>query len=69
MIGAYILILYLILSIYPAFSKGFDMLIQDIMEVAKTSIIMLTILLAKLIKMGKWIKNFLKNQRKSVGRI
>ena len=69
MIGAYILILYLILSIYPAFSKGFDMLIQDIMEVAKTLIIMLTILLAKLIKMGKWIKNFLKNQRKSVGRI
>ena len=56
MIGAYILILYIILSIYPAFSKGFDMLIEDL----KNAIIMLTVLLAKLIKMGKWIRNIFK---------
>jgi hypothetical protein len=48
---------------YPYFIKGSNELVEDIKEV----IITLTIGLAKIIKLIRWILTTLRNRKKSVG--
>jgi len=59
--------LYMILCAYPFFSKGWDMFFNDLIYVLKETIIMLTVMLATIIKKIKCIKMNLKSQKKSVG--
>ena len=66
MIGLYIIYLYIVIAIYPAFAKGFDKVMEDLVYVGKTTIIMLTIMLAKVIKFIKWIKSILKKMKKKI---
>lgn len=58
-----ILILYLMIITYPYFIKGCYELVEDIKEV----IITLTIGLAKIIKLIRWILTTLRNRKKNVG--
>lgn len=54
----------MMIAIYPSFSKGVDMLFSDIKESLKGIIIMLTVMLAQLIKTIKWIKNSLRIKKR-----
>lgn len=58
-----ILILYLMIITYPYFITGCYELVVDIKEV----IITLTIGLAKIIKLIRWILTTLRNRKKNVG--
>lgn len=59
--------LYMILCTYPFFSKGWDMFFNDLIYVLKETIIMLTVMLTKIIKIFKWKTKNSKHQKKSVG--
>ena len=58
-----IIILYLMIITYPYFIRGCYELVEDIKEV----IITLTIGLAKIIKLIRWILTTLRNRKKNVG--
>lgn len=58
-----ILILYLMIITYPYFINGCYELVKDIKEV----IITLTIGLAKIIKLIRWILTTLRNRKTNVG--
>lgn len=58
-----ILILYLMIITYPYFIRGCYELVEDIKEV----IITLTIGLAKVIKLIRWILTTLRNRKKTAG--
>lgn len=58
----------MILCAYPFFSKGLDMFFGDLIYVLKQTIIMLTVMLATIIKRIKWIMSILKNRKKMIGK-